>query len=256
MMRYLLFGVLLALGGLAVAQETVPPAQPSRPTYTALITSVAPELREGRTFVPVRAIAEQFGAGVAWLPETREVRITRPDAPDITLTIGSRTAQVDDRTVTLDAAPFIDRGNTMVPLRFIAEAYNVPVAYDATTRSVRLTRDDRIYVLPLPDTRTGIHIYDPQPGELVRNPVTVQGQANVYEGHLTIEVQDMQGMVLGRTIAIAGMGGFYPFSTHIYYNLPSEDAIDGQIVVYSQDGRGNGRILARDAVKVRLASTI
>jgi hypothetical protein len=258
MARFRFYGMLLLLmAAVGVwAQADIPPEQPERPIYTALRTDVAPVVREGRTFVPLRAIAEQFNAQVTWLPATRQVSIVRPNAPNIRLTVGEPTALVGDQQVALDVAPFIRDGRTLVPLRFIAETYQVPVSYNPTTRSVRLTRENRIYVLPLESLRAGIYIYDPQPGELVRNPVRVQGQANVFEGALTVEVQDDRGRVLGRTIATAGMGGFYPFSVPIYYNLPSEDPVRGKIVVYSQNGRGDGRILARDEVDVVLASTI
>ncbi|MHB9026975.1 MAG: stalk domain-containing protein [Armatimonadota bacterium] len=253
----LLVWLLLILVMPAWAQQ--PPTtqvQQENRIYTNLVTDVSPEVRGGRTFVPLRAIAEQFAATVTWLPATEEVRIQRVTAPEIRLKIGSRQAQVGERTVTLDVAPFISQGRTMVPLRFISETYGIPVEYRVGTRSVLLYQTDRIYVLPLPSAASGIHIYDPQQGELLRNPIRVQGQANVYEGALTIEVQDSSGRVLGSTIATAGMGGFYAFSVPVYYNLPSDDPSNGRIVVYSMNGRGDGRILARDTVTVRLASTI
>ncbi|MHB9134503.1 MAG: stalk domain-containing protein [Armatimonadota bacterium] len=255
-MRYLLLGLWCILAGGAMAQQPAPPTSPSPPIYTALVTDVSPELRAGRTFVPIRVISEQFGATVRWMPETQSVEIRRQNQPTITLVINSRLAHVGDQNVTLDAAPFISLNRTMVPLRFIAESYGVPISYNAQTNSVFLPRGDRIYILPLQSTRTGIYIADPKPSMLVRNPILVQGQGNVFEGHLNIEVRDSRGRVLGSTFATAGMGGFYPFSTRIYYNLPSEDAADGSIVVYSINGKGDGKVLARAAVRVRLASTI
>lgn len=225
------------------------------PIYTPIRSDVEPQLRNGRTFVPLRVISEQLDARVDWQPVNRTVMIQRPQQPTITLTIGAAAALVNGRTITLDAAPFIIQGRTMVPLRFIAEQYGVPVAYDTPTRSVRLYRADRVYILPFPDTRSGIVIAYPTRGQLVRNPILVQGQANVFEGALIIEVQDTHGGVITRTYATAGMGAFYPFSMKVFYNQPGEDAIDGRIVVYAQDASGNGKILARDSVDVRLAST-
>lgn len=251
-------GVLLLIMGWAmgVLAQAPPPPQPQRPIYTALVTDVAPEVRNWRTFVPISVIAREFGATVFWDAAARRVRIVRPNAPEIGLTIDARTATLGTSTVTLDAAPFITQGRTMVPLRFIAQAYAIPVNYYEDTRSVHLQRANRVYVLPLESSRAGVIVFDPQDGELVRNPVRVQGQANVYEGALIIEVRDLQGQVLGRTIATAGMGGFYPFSVPIYYNLPSDDPARGRIVVFSQNGRGDDRILAQDSVEVMLASTI
>lgn len=241
--------LLLALTGVGMAQQT-------QLIYTNLPSDVPPQLRGGRTFVPVRVIAEQFGATVSWLARDSTVLIQRSGAPAIRAVIGSTTARVGGEAVLLDAAPYVDQGRTLVPLRLIAETYNVPIEYRDDTRSVWLTRDDRRYVLPLPSTRAGVIIATPAPNMLVRNPILVQGQANVFEGHLEVEVRDAHGQVLGRTFTTAGMGGFYAFSVPVYYNQPGEDATDGRIVVFSRNGVGNGKILAQDAVPVRLASTL
>lgn len=47
----------------------------------------------------------------------------------IVLTIGSTTATVDGSRTTLDAAPFITGGRTMLPVRFVAEAMGAGVSY-------------------------------------------------------------------------------------------------------------------------------
>lgn len=56
----------------------------------------------------------------------------------IYLTIGRKDATVGGSSVTLDAAPFIDKGSgrTMVPMRFIGEAFGATVTWDAPTRRV------------------------------------------------------------------------------------------------------------------------
>jgi hypothetical protein len=248
-------GIVFLFAQVVFAQQTPPPQVPSRPIYTAVRSDVSPQVRAGRTFVPVRVITEQFGAKVLWQPNTQSVLIQQTGQREIRLVVNSRTATIGGTTVTLDAAPFIFQGRTLVPLRFIAESYGTPIAYDAATASVNFTRDNRFYVLPLESTKSGVVIADPKIGELVRNPIRVQGQANVFEGALIIEVQDTRGTVIARTFATAGMGGFYPFSTLVYYNMPTEEAVSGRIVVYSEDGRGDGHVLARDSVNVLLAST-
>jgi len=246
-MRILTIALLLLLGMVwAQGQPLI---------YTPIRTDVPPETRSGRTFVPIRVTSEQFGAAVQWIPANQRVIITRANQPTIELSVGSTSARVGNNIVTLDAAPYVSSGRTLVPLRFISESYGIPVSYDTATRTVRLTQGGKLYVLSLPDTRSGVVIEMPTEGQLVRNPILVQGMGNVFEGHLEIEVRDTSGRVLAHTFTVAGMGAFYPFSEQVYYNNPSEDAIDGVIVVFSQDGRGNGRILAQDSVRVRLAST-
>ena len=78
------------------------------------------EIVNGRTFVPLRAIAEKLGADVAWDQDTQSITLTR-DAAMTKLTIDSLDATVNGRDMTIEAAPYIKEGRTFVPLRFIAQ---------------------------------------------------------------------------------------------------------------------------------------
>ena len=109
-----------------------------------LESDVPPEISQGRTMVPIRLVAEQFGAEIEWLPETQRVHIRRL-ADEIVLTIGQPTAQVGGKSVELDVAPYIRNGRTMVPLRFIAETFGAEVAWRPESRTVVILRTD-----PLP----------------------------------------------------------------------------------------------------------
>ena len=54
-----------------------------------------------------------------------------PSQKKIVLHLGSSTAEVDGRAVTLDCAPRAEAGRTLVPLRFVAEALGCRVDYAA-----------------------------------------------------------------------------------------------------------------------------
>jgi hypothetical protein len=68
------------------------------------------------------------------------VRFTIGDQASVSimLTVGGKDAMVGGRSVILDAAPFIDKGSgrTMVPMRFIGEAFGATVTWNAPTRRV------------------------------------------------------------------------------------------------------------------------
>jgi len=81
-----------------------------------------------RTLVPVRFLSEDFGGSVKWLPETRAVIILKDDAR-ITLTIGSRYAKINDETYEMDTQAIIVDGRTLVPLRFVSEAFDFEINY-------------------------------------------------------------------------------------------------------------------------------
>ncbi|HWQ21781.1 MAG TPA: stalk domain-containing protein, partial [Clostridia bacterium] len=98
----------------------------------------APEIVASRTFVPMRFIAESFGATVEWLPETQGITITLGDHT-IGLQIGNATAVIDGTIVSLPAAPYIKNGRTMVPLRVISEAFGGDVVWDPAARTITIT---------------------------------------------------------------------------------------------------------------------
>ncbi len=81
-------------------------------------------VKNGTTFVPVRVISESFGKEVKWNATTQQVTIE-----DIVLTINQLTAKKGMDNVTLTQAPFVEKGVTYVPLRFIAESLDKEVGY-------------------------------------------------------------------------------------------------------------------------------
>ncbi|HWQ22193.1 MAG TPA: stalk domain-containing protein, partial [Clostridia bacterium] len=102
-----------------------------------LNSEVAPEIVGGRTFVPVRLIAETYGAAVTWNGTTRTVSVELGET-EVRLTIGVKTALINYEEKALEAAPYIKAGRTMVPLRLISEAFGLSVYYDAQTKSISI----------------------------------------------------------------------------------------------------------------------
>jgi hypothetical protein len=100
---------------------------------------VPPLILKGRTFVPLRFISEAFGAEVEWDGETRSVRIFFEKTNSrVTLQIDNPIARVNEKVVKLDAPPTIVGGRTMVPIRFIAEAFGADVLWDGATKTVTI----------------------------------------------------------------------------------------------------------------------
>lgn len=102
-----------------------------------LNSEVAPEIVSGRTFVPIRLIAETYGATVAWNPAVRTVTIKLGDVT-VLLTIGVKEAIIGSDTKTLEAAPYIKAGRTMVPIRLISEAFGLSVYYDSQVKTISI----------------------------------------------------------------------------------------------------------------------
>lgn len=91
-----------------------------------------------RTLVPLRFIAETFGATVNWDEGSKTVTITL-NHKEIKLQIGNSTAYINGEEETLDQPPVIINSRTMVPLRFIAEAFGATVDWDDTTQTILIT---------------------------------------------------------------------------------------------------------------------
>jgi len=96
---------------------------------------IKPIIENGRALVPVRAVTEAYGATVEWDEETKNITITK-DETVIVLQIGSLTATVNGEDKELDVAPVIHKGRTLVPIRFVAEAFELSVDWDNDSRTI------------------------------------------------------------------------------------------------------------------------
>lgn len=97
-----------------------------------------PVIVNDRTLLPVRAVVEQMGGTVDWNGETQEVTLIYGE-DEIKLTIGSTEALLNGEKQTLDVAPTVTNGRTMLPIRFIAESFKFKVEWNESERSVTIT---------------------------------------------------------------------------------------------------------------------
>ena len=88
--------------------------------------AAAPMIQDGRTFVPFRALAEAFGAEVEWVEATQSV-VAELNGVKVVMNIGEKAYTVDGKVLNADVAPFINGASTMVPVRFVAEAFGINV---------------------------------------------------------------------------------------------------------------------------------
>lgn len=103
--------------------------------------TAAPVIRNGKTFLVIKYIAETIGATVNWYAEQKVVEIISPsDMTTIYLQIDNNEAEVNGKLVKIDdnkdVKPFIVGGRTMLPLRFISENLGLEVQWNGNTRTV------------------------------------------------------------------------------------------------------------------------
>jgi len=99
-----------------------------------------PVIINGRTLVPIRAIIEAFNGTVTWDGDTHTVSL-KIDNDTIKLVIDSKIAYLNKSKKTLDVAPTVINDRTMLPIRFIAEGFNLGVAWDGNARVVSVIRN-------------------------------------------------------------------------------------------------------------------
>lgn len=102
---------------------------------------VQPQIINGRTMVPMRTIFESLGATVEWEQTTQAVTSVRGETK-ISLIIGTPIIIVDGNLKSLDTAPCVVSGRTLVPVRAIAEAFDMNVEWDDITQTVLITSTD------------------------------------------------------------------------------------------------------------------
>ena len=94
-----------------------------------------PVIIEGRTFIPVRQIAEATDAKVEWNNTTQSFTISK-DNNKVIMTIGSKAAIKNGTPLVLETAPFVFNGRSYLPLRFIGEEIvGLNVGWDKVTNT-------------------------------------------------------------------------------------------------------------------------
>lgn len=110
-------------------------------------TDAQPEIVNGRTFLPYRAVFEALGAQVSY-EEASRTAIAARNGITVRVPIGATEVTVlqngESRTLKMDVASYVKNGRTYVPVRFMAQALNCVVGWDADDRTVILIDTEKM----------------------------------------------------------------------------------------------------------------
>jgi N-acetylmuramoyl-L-alanine amidase len=89
-------------------------------------------------FSPLRPIFEHEGGTLEWSQATATVTARSP-YKSLKLTIGHRTAAVNNEKVKLRRAPYLSHGRTMVPMALISKILDADIQFDPATGHLQIT---------------------------------------------------------------------------------------------------------------------
>lgn len=124
--------ILVSLGGSKVSVKQVPIVMDGKVVNTEFPSFVYVD----RTLVPVRFVAENYGAKVDWDQKTKTVTVSYENK-EVKFTIDSNVAYLNGEKKYLDkyAVPKLatigNESRTMVPLRFVSEIFGYEVGWDS-----------------------------------------------------------------------------------------------------------------------------
>ena len=95
---------------------------------------------EGRVLVPMREVFEALGATVTFNKETRSLEAVRGNIK-VSLRPGEQTALLNGEVHPLDNVTQVVNGATVIPLRFISEAFGARVSWNADDYDVTVNTD-------------------------------------------------------------------------------------------------------------------
>ena len=100
-----------------------------------VLSESAPYIKNRRTFVPIRFIAEELGYEVKWFNDTNSASMN-DGTTSIMIKVGSKTMLVNGERYTLELPAEITNRRTYVPLRAITEAFGKYIDFSNQYKAV------------------------------------------------------------------------------------------------------------------------
>lgn len=98
---------------------------------------VPPQVIDGRTMVPIRAIFEAMDATVLWNQSTQAAICVKGDTI-VRVAVGDSAITVDGTLTQMDVAPAVIDGRILIPARYVAESLGYTVHWDGDNRVVNI----------------------------------------------------------------------------------------------------------------------
>lgn len=203
-------------------------------------------IKNDRTLVPIRVIAEELDAEVTWDNDSRTVHISKEDL-HVELPIDSNLIEytIDNETIynLSDVTPLIKEDRTFVPIRLVSNALGVGIDWDNDRRAVIIDSSEDSEIEPFFDVK----ISSVKSGQVITGTARLSTQLkDVPKGaagikYLLLDADTKKGFIIAKGTDI----------TSSYEWKPAiED--NGNKILVSAIYDSNNNFLAGDAIPVKV----
>ena len=110
-----------------------------------LVLDVVPQIENGRTLVPFKAILEALGLKIDWIGEQR-IATAYNSEMNVSVKIDGAYGNINGELFRLDVPAKVVDERTLVPLKFISEAFGNEVSWNAEKRLISIKSGFKPYV--------------------------------------------------------------------------------------------------------------
>ena len=136
----LLIGLILMISLPSFADDTIRIEIDGKP----LVMEVSPEIESGRSLVPFKAIFEGLGLKIDWDSNLR-IATAYNASMNVSVKLGVIYGNINGEVIQMDVPAKIVDGRTLVPVKFISEAFGNKVTWNADTRLISITSGFKPY---------------------------------------------------------------------------------------------------------------
>lgn len=96
-------------------------------------------ISNGRVLLPIREVSDLLSLKVYWDQRSKTVSLYGVNK-EIKLTVGSKTAYINNKQTSLDVAANVINGKTYIPLKFVATAAGESVSWNSSSERLTMSR--------------------------------------------------------------------------------------------------------------------
>lgn len=173
----------------------------------SLETDQPPVIENGRTLVPLRAVAEALGCQIEWDDVSKTASFSQGDVTAI-ITVGESYILVGDgvynQEFPIDSPAVIRNSRTLIPLRAMSECFGYDVAWDNDTRTVTIsTKSMETGDTDSADEQEKIEVNDNMTGKIKAYASILEGTVKIidaveYENETYIELKEELGEITAK----------------------------------------------------------